>query len=214
LDSGAYRVPVVAAKNAKRGGWEKDKSLAKKNMSQEDIEKKVVSGVNKDYPGLGTTNNCLRCTYAYEMRRRGNDVAATKTALASGQTALGPKLMTKSLSSKTKVKASNPPTGIKALVLGKRPTEADVFRTLAGQPDRSRGDFQMNWGAMIGGHSIAYEIINSRPVFFDTQSGKTYSTPAQLRTLTQRAQSMSFNRLDNKDLNDFALTAWLKDVKD
>lgn len=211
LDSGAYRVPVVATKNALRGGWNKDKSLSQKNMSQADIQKKVIAPINKDYPGLGTTNNCLRCTYAYEMRRRGYDVAATKTALASGQTALGPKLMTKSLKTSTKIKRSDKPTGIKGVFANRKPSEAEIFRVMSQQPDRSRGDFQMNWG--FGGHSIAYEIINSRPVFFDTQSGKTYSTPAQLKSLTGPARGIKFNRLDNKNLNNTAITAWLKDRK-
>jgi len=78
LDSGAYRVPVVATKNLARGGWIKDKSLANPKLSVADIQKKVISPINRDYPGLGTTNNCLRSTYTYEMRRRGNDVVSTK----------------------------------------------------------------------------------------------------------------------------------------
>lgn len=213
LDSGGYRIPVVAAKNLKRGGWPKDKTLADPKLDVDGIQKKVVAQINPDYPGLGTTNNCLRCTYTYEMRRRGYDVAATKTILASGQTALGPKVMTKSIRSSTKIKSSNKPTGIKGL-LGKRPTAADAFKALAGQPDGSRGDFQMSWGMLMGGHSIAYEIVRGKPVFFDTQSGKTYSTPQQLNSLTNRAVGLRFNRLDNKSLNSVAMTAWVKDKKE
>jgi hypothetical protein len=214
LDSGAYRVPGVALKNASRGGWTKDKSLSKSGMSQSEIQKKVASQINKDHPGLGTTNNCLRCTYAYEMRRRGYDVAATKTALATGQGPLGPKIMTKSLKSKTKIDPNNPNTGFKRVIKGKgKPPESQIFAALAKQPNGSRGDFQMVWGPFMGGHSIAYEIINSKPVFFDTQSGKSYSTPNSLKTLTGPARSVAFNRLDNKDLSSVAMTAWVKDNK-
>jgi hypothetical protein len=212
LDSGAYRVPVVATKNLARGGWIKDKSLANPKMSVADIQKKVVSPINKDYPGLGTTNNCLRATYTYEMRRRGNDVAATKTMLASGQTALGPKLMTQSIHSNTKIKNINNPTGIKGLLFGKPPTAQQTFNILAKQPDRSRGDLQMSWGPMMGGHSVAYEIVNKKPVIFDTQSGKTYSTASELNMMTRYSRGMSFNRLDNKNLNETAMTAWVKDA--
>jgi len=84
--------------------------------------------------------------------------------------------------------------------------------TLAKQPDRSRGDLQMSWGPMMGGHSVAYEVVNKKQVIFDTQSGKTYSTPSELNALTQRAQGLSFNRLDNKNLNEIGLTAWMKDA--
>lgn len=212
-DSGAYRVPGVALKNAVRGGWPKNESLADKNLSVSQIQSRVVKGINSQYPGLGTTNNCLRCSYAYEMRRRGYDVSATKTMMASGQKATTQKFMNKSFSSASKVQAQKPTrTGISAKLLGNRPTESDAFSALSKEPNRSRGEFQMSWGPFMGGHSISYEIINNKPVFFDTQSGKTYSSPSQLKALTSRAKKMTYMRLDDKDLNNFALTAWIKDA--
>lgn len=69
----------------------------------------------------------------------------------------------------------------------------------------------MRWGPMMGGHSVAYEIINKKPVIFDTQSGKSYSTASELNKLTKHAKGMSFNRLDNKKLNQTGMTAWVKD---
>lgn len=210
LDSGAYRVPGAAAKNLVRGGWNKDASLAKSNMSVADIQKKVIAPINKDYPGLGTTNNCLRCTYAYEMRRRGNDVTATKTIFASGQTSVTARVQTKSLSGGTKIK--NPTnTGVKGVLLAKPPTSSHVMSTLAKQPNGSRGDLQMRWGPLMGGHSVAYEIIGGKPHIFDTQSGKTYSSARELAKLTGPASSLSFTRLDNKSLNQLGMTAWMKD---
>lgn len=215
-DSGAYRVPYSAIKNAARGGWNKKKEYSSPKLSESAIKKKVVPGINKNFPGLGTTNNCMRCTYAYEMRRRGFDVAATRTMLASGQHRLASNVMSKALHVKNKIKpdpATRPKTGIRSKIELRTPNSKDIFRELSKQPNRSRGDLQMRWGPLMGGHSVAYEIINGKPVIFDTQSGKTYTTPASLNTLTGRAASFSFNRLDNKDLNDFALTAWLKDSK-
>jgi hypothetical protein len=147
------------------------------------------------------------------MRRRGYDVAATKTAMASGQTGIGVRIMTKSLNAGTKIPKTNKPTGITSIFKNKRPSENDVFKVLGKQPDGSRGDFQMRWGAMMGGHSVAYEIVKGKPVIFDTQSGKTYQTPAELRALTARAKGFKFNRLDDKDLNSVAITAWVKDSK-
>lgn len=213
LDTGAYRVPVTSIRNAARGGWKQDKSLADPNLTVDGIQKKVVSGINKDFPGLGTTNNCLRCTYAYEMRRRGYDVAATKTAFASGQTAMGVRVMTKSARSKTaKIDAKR--KGIMDWITQKGPSSTQIMNTLAKQPDGSRGDLQMRWKGGLGGHSVAYEIVKGKPVVFDTQSGKTYSTPTELSKLIGAASSLKFNRLDNKDLNSLGLTAWLKDPKD
>lgn len=210
LDTGAYRVPGVLAKNALKGGFNKDPSLAKVNMSVADIQKKVIPGVNKDYPGLGTTNNCLRCTYAYEMRRRGFDVAATKTIFASGQTNVGARVVGTTLKGATKIKPSKKVGKVKTFFLGNAPTSSDVMNALAKQPNGSRGDLQMRWG-FLGGHSVAYEIIGGKPHVFDTQSGKTYSSAAQLNKLTGAATGLSFNRLDNKNLNQLALPAWVKD---
>jgi len=57
--------------------WKKDDSLkGKMNISQ--LNSKVVKQVNPDYgKHKGTKTNCMRCTYAYEMRRRGYDVQST-----------------------------------------------------------------------------------------------------------------------------------------
>ena len=213
VDSGAYRIPGMLAKNAIRGGWPKNEALSKSNMGVQEIQDKVVKAINPQYPGIGTTNNCLRCSYTYEMRRRGFDVAATKTIMASGQTGLGQNVMTGFKNVRTRVTASQPKyTGIVGAIRGNRPTEADVFKTLAQQPNRSRGEFQMSWGTMMGGHSISYEIVNRKPVLFDTQSGRTYSKASELEALTRRAKSFKYTRLDDKNLDEFALPAWIKIV--
>lgn len=38
---------------------------------------------------LGSFMNCRRCTFAYELSRRGYDVQATKTLIGTGQDANG-----------------------------------------------------------------------------------------------------------------------------
>lgn len=55
-----------------------DKALASKDMSSDEIMDKIVSHINPGYGEKGTTNNCKRCAYAYEMSRRGYNVKATK----------------------------------------------------------------------------------------------------------------------------------------
>lgn len=211
-DSGAYRVPVMAIKNQSRGGWPKDPSLAKPDMSLSDIQKKVVSGVNPDFPGLGTTNNCVRATYSYEMRRRGFNVSATKTIFATGQAAAGQAVAVGTLrNTKNRIASSTKRNPISSLVKGNRPSAADVMSRLSSEPDRSRGELQMSWGLGAGGHSVAYEIIGGKPVVIDSQSGKSYSTPAELTKLTSSAATLNYTRLDNKPLNQLALTSFLKD---
>ena len=211
MDSGSYRVPGVLATNALDGGWKKDPSLAKKDMSVSVLKDKVIKPVNPDFPGLGTTNNCLRATYTYEMRRRGFDVTATKTIFASGQTKIGQKTMSKSLSKHERIYSDPDASKIKRIFLPGKADSTAAFNRLGKEPDRSRGEFTMTWGPMMGGHSIAYEIVNKKPVFIDAQSGKTYQTPSELETMLKSAQSISFNRLDNKDINSLTIPAWIKD---
>ena len=61
-----------------------------------------------------------------------------------------------------------------------------------------------------GGHSMAYEIVNGKPVIFDTQRQKVFKDIADLDIYTSRAKDAGFTRLDNKDLNTDFLQRWLK----
>lgn len=55
-------------------------------MSEDEILDKVVKGINPNYGvSPGSMSNCLRCTFAYEMSRRGYDVRATETLGGAGQ---------------------------------------------------------------------------------------------------------------------------------
>lgn len=63
--------------------------LGKRDLSLDDIKRDVIPQINPGFGKLGTKMNCRRCTFAYELRRRGYDVAATRTTTASGQTPFG-----------------------------------------------------------------------------------------------------------------------------
>lgn len=212
-DSGAYRVPGVVIKNSLKGGWNRDESLADPKMSLANIEKKVVAGVNPKYPGVGTTNNCLRASYTYEMRRRGFDVTATKTVFGTGQTANTQKFVSGFKEANQKIKNErNQSNKLVKAFKGEQPLAKDVFKAMANEPDRSRGEFQVQWKGMRGGHSIAYEIINNKPVFIDSQSGKIMATAAQLDKMMIHTSKANYTRLDNRDLNSLAMAAWVKDA--
>lgn len=78
-------------KDAKKTGkqeFKKNSDLTKK-MSVSELYNKVVAPINPNYGESGTQMNCRRATMAYEMRRRGYDVKATKSNFASGQTIKG-----------------------------------------------------------------------------------------------------------------------------
>lgn len=202
-------------------------------MSSDDIMRKVVPGINQGYGSPGTRNNCRRATMAYEMRRRGYDVKATKTIRATGQTRGG---LERSIS-KSKV-----PTTGKGLLyrfgresaqqgsgvhgpfetvnlvssgIGRNKIDIDsgaspssaIFSALRKQPNGSRGELGVAW---LGGgaHSMAYEIINGKPVIFDAQSGRRY-TGAALDKVSTGIGNAAFTRLDDKDLNFDFLQRWV-----
>jgi hypothetical protein len=67
----------------------KQNDLLSRKMSPDSIMKEVVAPINPNYGELGTKMNCRRATFAYEMRRRGMDVRATKSVSGTGQTVAG-----------------------------------------------------------------------------------------------------------------------------
>lgn len=213
-DSGLYRVPITAINNARKNGFNRDESLSKKNMSIDELTTKVAGGVNPDYPKLGTTNNCMRASYAYEMRRRGFDVKATKTILATGQNRHHQKTVSGFKDANKKIRSElNQQSKVVKFFTGEKPTGADVHRALSAEPDRSRGEFQVTWRGSRSGHSMAYEIINNKPVIFDAQSGAVYKTPSDLDQIMAYVGRANYTRLDNKKLNPLMMMAWVQDRK-
>lgn len=209
LQSGEGNRKLTQGKNFLLGikgpGWKTDMSLAQEGMGVDDIMSKVVSKINPDYGQMGTKQNCRRCTFAYELRRRGLDVTATKTTNAHGQTLVG--LVAATTPDNTPVASGKIASTYKAAVgvvksnsgeasdlgdiitkgggIGRNLIEQDefgstspnaIFKALRGQPNGSRGELGVMWG-IGGGHSLAYEIIGGKPVIFDTQSGKVFKTP-------------------------------------
>lgn len=63
----------------------------KGNWGAEEINSLIAKEINPGYMEnqLGANMNCRRCTFAYELRRRGFDVQATRTPTARGQHAAG-----------------------------------------------------------------------------------------------------------------------------
>ena len=226
--------------NGEKGSpWKVNTDLASKDMDVDDITSKVMSRINPNYGQPGTTNNCRRCTIAYEMSRRGYDVSATKSISGTGQNVAG---MAKALGTDVKggmtgiklkarlEKRAFDKTGnfaemsdlTKQVVLGKgigeqriwnksggKISPADVLSSLAEQPDGARGELTMKW-AMGGGHSMAYEIVKGKPVIFDNQRGKVYKTAEDLKDVVDRFSDAGFTRLDNKELSDAFIQRWVK----
>lgn len=204
-------------------GWKLDRSLSDK-MSSEEIMSKVVSKINPNYGDTGTKVNCRRATLAYEMRRRGYDVKATKTTNGHGQTFLG---MRNVLDGKSEDQADGRFRGIPNMLKeakkqggsqnvnmwGEEKLITDkesIFQGLSYMPNGARGELGMGWRSG-GGHSMAFEIIRGKPVIFDTQSGRRYTeSSSEFQRIVDNMAAVSYTRLDNKTLDTNYLMKWVR----
>lgn len=215
--------------------WKTKKSLSNPNLDVDGIMNNVVRQINPDYGGLGTKMNCRRCTFAYELRRRGYDVAATKTTNANGQNFAGlfnalndpkadflPTSKTGIVRSLMKKGSGAGPSDMQFAMdtfgpTGKIKVKAvsswteSIFGDLAKQPNGARGELTMLWGGG-GGHSVAWEIIGGKPVIFDAQSGKVFKDSFDLSKGLPSIKEAGFTRLDNVEVNPEFLMRWLKNA--
>lgn len=217
--------------------FKKNSEFAKDFTDVDLLHKTVADGIN--VPGsLGGKVNCRRCTIAYEMRRRGYDVTATKTTTGSGQDAVGMYNLTnpdkkafkggkiKLLNELTKefVKESegkptpfkdaltNGSTGENKIERTRDDITVDILMGLSKQPNKARGELGVTWKAG-GAHSVAWEIVNNKPVIFDTQTGKVYKDAGDLGwDFGRHVKDAGFTRLDNKELSDEYLARWVKNA--
>lgn len=221
-------------KHQKGLGWKLDPKL-RGEMSEDELMSRVVAHVNPGYgEKFGTKMNCRRATLAYEMRRRGYDVRATRTNTGRGQDAGG-------LFNATHPNVNNVPAGIGGIItrvlgdnkrrLQGKPSpfldqvvepkkffgdhqysnnifgRTSFFEDLGKLPNGARGEMGLKW-KVLGGHSIAWERVKGKTVFFDCQTGKKYNEN-DLFSLLNNADQMAWTRLDNIPLDDGFLKRWL-----
>lgn len=215
--------------------WKTKASLARK-MDIENIRRDVVRHINPAYGEFGTKMNCRRCTFAYELRRRGYDVAATRTTKGAGQTQEGLFNALRAATEAADVTKSHAtfavgPSGVaeatafskimsKGSVFGEhRITQSaneghlgeSIFRALSHNPEGARGELGVQW-KVGGGHSVAWEIVGGKPVVFDCQSGKHFTNPHDLFRDGPGLAAAGYTRLDNVQMNDQFLRRWIKNA--
>ena len=239
FESGEVRRLAEKGKAAVTGTpfqFKKNDQLSKQGMSSDEVFDRVVKQVNPDFGAVGTNMNCRRCTFAYELRRRGFDVSATRTTKGNGQSASGlydaihpgsrntgtGRLATairwaKSGDIDRMTNLNDQVAGGGAIKIGfgteKVITPESIFSALSHQPNGSRGELGVNWAAG-GGHSLAYEIFDGKPVIFDTQMGKRYTSATEfLAAKYPEIARSGFTRLDDVELNTDFLMRWVKNAK-
>lgn len=235
LDSGGATRLIEKGKAAlgKDISFNKNTDLARQDLSADQILDKVVKRINPGYGQIGTTNNCKRCTYAYEMSRRGFDVKATNTLNGIGQNIYGTYKATHKKGSymaeayKKIFDTNISPEQINnkfldEMVVGSKniakKTDSyakDIFSKITENPNNARGELSVMWninGIPAGGHSMAWEIINNNPIIFDCQTGDKYNMESFKKEFDNIIGSASITRLDNIDLNDDFLLRWVRNA--
>lgn len=231
---------LLDSREAKLGPWKRDTQLYQ-NAATDDVRKiKAVYAdqVNPNFGDRGTTDNCRRATFAFEARRRGYDVQATKTTKAVGQNAVGlynaldwenkydgtgTLTIAKSVMDDLKKGGegkpafmdlqTNLPAGAKNKIENTSGNMSEsIFESLSKEPNKSRGELGMMW-SIGGGHSVAYEIVKGKPVIFDTQTGKMFSTPEEFKEYGDKIGTSGYTRLDNVHLNQDFLSKWVTNKK-
>jgi len=133
----------------------------------------------------GRTQNCMLCTTALDLKRRGYDVKAGTASDGFTDDALkkwykNPKIQKDRLD--------------------------DIIRTLKKEPEGSYGNFMCIW-KMGGGHSMFYRIEDGKVAIYDAQSGKYYKDITKSSLITEmwggsnQYNGTAFCRTDNLNIN-------------
>lgn len=192
----------------------------------------LSESINPNYKQMGGKMNCRRCTFAYELQRRGYDVHATTSAIGRGQSESGlinalirgdrDRIRAKSLSSSIKKSGSarTALSGDKRLYNAATETikrgfsETEDSKALVSALKKhgvgARGEVVFNEGNF--GHSMSWEVFKSGVKIFDNQKGISYDVDDQMISKLARKWgrplAMDITRLDNVDLDLEFLSRW------
>lgn len=143
----------------------------------------------------GSGTNCMLCTNAYEMRRRGYDVRAGLDLEGNGF--LADELfgkMYKNYKGTDKV----------------QPDLTKIYDYIKNQEDGARGNF-MVWWDTSGGHSMIWENIHGRPYIKDAQTGTSYgrATMRVIMSSISKTKPVEFLRTDNAEIDMTEVKKWI-----
>ena len=183
----------------------------------------AAKSVNPRYKQKNATNarsNCVYCSTAYEMRRRGYDVIA-KPSTKGREVEIfqdmfpGAKFQFHSADSGLEVVWNKSGTRYKEIklkdynewrsasekaIVGKNKELSSLTMKELKKEKNSRGQITIGW-PYGGGHSISYEVKNSKLTIIDPQNGKVYNTDSEIESFLSHATYAGHYRLDNCDID-------------
>lgn len=171
-----------------------DKKTGYHVKNKEYTKKEDMASVNPSFKNFdsNTKNNCMLCTVAYDLRRRGYEVSADVAKYGYNQSDAAKWYKEAKL-----VKVADTDQSFKNFLKYKTGNNSDVTKKvkseLLKQGDGARGNLMMVWDWSGSGHSVAYEVDNGKIILRDCQNNKIHK-PEQLLNFSVGA---SYVRLDN-----------------
>lgn len=195
------------------------KTGLKKQVTEKSLEENVKR-VNPDYrlEGMNGKINCVNCSMALELRRRGYEVSAQVTTSGKNGFEVAKQCFPKSKNvdvqtypkvefDKKTHKPKNPQamdeyvrywnTNEKKVSNGgNKELAKNAISALKSEPAGSRGQVLVTWNRWSG-HSMAYEVGSDGKVkLIDSQVNKIYNEK-ESEAMLRRTCSFSYQRLDN-----------------
>lgn len=148
------------------------------------------------------TRNCMYCTTAYEMRKRGYDVQANRIDCQGFDTDAVKRWFPKAeCITITNVFNTTKNNAIDSFLFRfnlKDPIVAPTLAALRKQGEGARGMLFIKFKDGWGGHCVSYEITDGKLKIRDPQANITYTNPADL---LKGCYDSRYMRLDNVDFD-------------
>ena len=169
--------------------------LKPKETDPEDDAKKVNPGYHNFNDN--TKNNCVLCSTAFEMRRRGYEMTAP---VASEGWKKNPNFFRgekhKDFNGSSKWNNKKSITYSELLEYQNQMSDWITKETVK-QGNGARGELHITW--MSGnGHSVAYEVQNNKLIIYDGQTGEKYKGFDDFKDISM---NVSYARRDNLEFN-------------
>lgn len=202
------------AKKEYESKFGEDKSDGKTGLKMKKTESTADSDMKAVNPGYSifreaTTLNCMPCTAAYELRRRGYDVQAQATGHGYQEEAIEkwfPNSKLEELYKPTVYDWQLTQSITRASLCMNYDLAKTVNDKLLKQGNGARGNLMLTYDA-YSGHAINYEVDNGELILRDCQTGKKIKHKKLYLSSCATAQSV---RLDNVDFDPEAIKEAVK----
>jgi hypothetical protein len=162
---------------------------------------------------LGRGTNCLYCTTAYEMRRRGYDVQAQQDWVGGIRGDM-PEAMFEGAHKDLVYDISGSSRGMsdEERAIATAAGSQAMIDAMVAQGDGARGYVSVQWAYGQGGHSMAYEVVNGKAIMIDCQTGETMTGNSIWEERLYYADTCSITRVDNCEFNKYMVDRYIEDA--